>query len=106
MLVVLETPWAGLGAGEKAKTYLRACIRDVLARGEIPWSAHATLSWTSALYDADEEQRAEGLDVKKRMILCADILAIYTDKNITNEMQTAITWARMHGKKVDMRRIY
>jgi len=63
MLTVIESPWAGLGAGEKAKKYLRNCIRDALARNEIPWASHAMLAWTEALYETDVEQRADvGLD--------------------------------------------
>lgn len=106
MLVVIESPWAGLGAGEKAKKYLRACIRDSLARDELPWASHAMLAWTEALYETDDEQRAEGIEVNKRMVLRADLIAVYTDHGISAGMAVAIRYARMHGKKVAERRIY
>jgi hypothetical protein len=106
MLVAIETPWAGLDAGEKAKKYLRNCIRDSLARNEIPWASHAMLAWTDALYETDEEQRLEGINVNKRMILRVDLVAVYSDHGISKGMQQAITWARMNGKRVESRRIY
>jgi hypothetical protein len=106
MLVVIESPWAGLGAGERAKKYLRNCIRDSLARNELPWASHGMLAWTEALYESDPEQRAEGINVNKRMILRADLIAVYLDHGVSKGMQTAITWARMHGKKVESRRLF
>ena len=71
-LVVVESPWAGLDAGDKAKHYLRQCLRDSIARGEIPWASHAMFAWTEALYEGDEEQRAEGMLLNKKMILNFD----------------------------------
>jgi hypothetical protein len=106
MIVVIESPWAGLGAGEKAKKYLRNCIRDSLARNEIPWASHAMLAWTEALYETDTEQRLEGINVNKKMIIRAELIAVYTDHGISKGMQTAITFARMHGKRVESRRLY
>lgn len=105
-LTVIESPWAGLGAGEKAKTYLRACIRDSLARNEIPWASHAMLAWTDALYESDEEQRAEGINVNKLMILKADLVAFYVDKGMSHGMQLAHRWCIMHGKPFVKRTLY
>jgi hypothetical protein len=106
MLVVIESPWAGLGAGEKAKKYLRACIRDALARNEIPWASHAMLAWTEALYETDEEQRSEGINVNKLMILKADLVAFYVDKGMSAGMHLAQRWCVMHGKKFEKRTLY
>jgi hypothetical protein len=106
MLVVIESPWAGLGAGEKAKAYLRACIRDSLSRDEIPWASHAMLAWTRALYEEDEEQRAEGIQVNKRMIVKAELIAIYVDHGISAGMREAEIYSKMHGKTVERRSLY
>jgi hypothetical protein len=106
MLVIIESPWAGLGAGEKAKSYLRNCIRDCLVRSEIPWASHAMLALTEALYEADEEQRAEGLIVAKRMILRADKVAFYVDHGMSRGMTEALAWCKVHGKTRENRRIY
>lgn len=105
-LVVIESPWAGLDAGPQAKHYLKQCIRDSIARGELPWASHAMFAWTEALYEGDEEQRAEGLILNKKMILRADMIAIYTDKGKSAGMKDAETWAKMHGKNVEYRTIY
>lgn len=107
MLVVLESPWAGLDAGPKAEAYLRNCIRDSLAREEIPWASHAMLALTRALYEEDPDQRAEGIETCKRMIqLHAQKVVVYADHGISTGMRAAITWARMHGKPVELRTIY
>lgn len=117
MLVVLESPWAGLGADKAtslakledcpAFTYLRACIRDSLSRGEIPWASHAMLALTRALYEEDPDQRQEGIDVGKAAIKnLAGKVAAYTDHGISPGMKQAILWARMHGKPVEFRKIY
>jgi hypothetical protein len=106
MLTVIESPWAGLGAGEKAKKYLRNCIRDALARNEIPWASHAMLAWTEALYETDVEQRAEGIEVNKLMIMRADCIAFYVDHGMSKGMHQAWIWARMHGKSVEKRTLY
>lgn len=106
-LVVIESPWAGLGAGERAADYLRQCIRDALARGEIPWASHGMLAATRALYEEDEDQRAEGLEVNRSMILHhADLIVFYTDHGMSAGMRMARQWAGMHGKKIEERKIY
>lgn len=107
MLVCIESPWAGLDAGERAIAYLRNCIRDSLSRSEIPWASHAMLAHTRALYEEDEEQRNEGIDVCKRFIKDrADLVVVYCDHGVSRGMKEAIRWARMHGKKVEFRMIY
>jgi hypothetical protein len=106
-LVVIESPWAGLGAGERAAEYLRNCIRDSLARGEIPWASHAMLAATRALYEEDEDQRIEGLEVNKMFILhYASRVAFYTDHGLSPGMAMARRWAGMHGKIIEERKIF
>jgi hypothetical protein len=104
--VVIESPWAGLGGGEKAQRYLRACIRDVLSRNEIPWASHAMLAWTEALYDDDPEQRSEGLEVNKRVIERADLVAFYVDFGMSPGMKLAWKWAKYRQVKAVSRTIY
>lgn len=106
-LVVIESPWAGLGAGERAANYLRQCIRDSLARGEIPWASHAMLAATRALYEEDEDQRHEGLEVNKAFILhYATLVVFYTDHGMSPGMALARRWAGIHGKTTEERTIY
>jgi hypothetical protein len=107
MFVSVETPWRGLGAGEKAQAYLRACIRDALARDELPWASHAMLAWTRALYDEDPDQREEGLKVHKEVIRTkVDKIVFYVDHGMSSGMRNARTWAIMQGKPFEERRIY
>ncbi|HXJ94189.1 MAG TPA: hypothetical protein VMT20_15180 [Terriglobia bacterium] len=105
-VTVIASPWSGLGAGDKAKAYLRACIRDSLARDEIPWASHAMLAWTRALYEEDEEQRAEGILVSKKMIVKCELVAVYVDHGISAGMKEEEIYAKMHGKRVERRSLY
>jgi hypothetical protein len=105
LLVCIESPWAGLDAGEQAKNYLRMCIRDSLAREEIPWASHAMLAWTRALYEEDPEQRAEGLEVAKKMIMKCELVAFYLDKGESEGMREARIAAVSMGKKYTVRYI-
>ena len=77
-----------------------------LARNEIPWASHAMLAWTEALYETDEEQRSEGINVNKLMILKADLVAFYVDKGMSAGMTIAQRWCVMHGKKFEKRTLY
>lgn len=105
-IVVIESPWNGLDGGRKAQVYLRACIRDALSRGEIPWASHAMLAWTDALYEADEEQREEGMLVNKAMISRADLVVFYVDHGMSKGMDRAWTWATYAGRPRERRTIY
>lgn len=106
-LVIIESPWAGLGAGERALSYLRQCLRDSLSRQEIPWASHAMLAHTRALYEEDADQRLEGLEVNREMIRCySSFIALYVDHGISPGMRMAQRWAAMHGKKIVERKIY
>jgi hypothetical protein len=118
MLVVIESPWAGLGADKvesladmercQAFIYLRACIRDSLSRGEIPWASHAMLALTRALYEEDPDQRQEGIDLNKQLIKSEAIklVVLYEDFGISRGMKEALIWSRIHGKPVEFRTIY
>ena len=105
-LICIESPWAGLGGGEKAKKYLRACIRDVLARDEIPWASHVMLAWTDALMDSDLEQREEGIACNKEMALRTDLIVFYIDYGMSPGMLRIKTFAAMRGLKTTTRTIY
>lgn len=106
-LVAIESPWAGLGAGERALEYLRACIRDSLSREELPWASHGLLAHTRALYEEDPDQREEGLETNRQFIRYhCSFVALYVDHGISPGMLMARRWAVMHGKRTEERRIY
>jgi len=94
----------------RAKTYLRACIRDSLALDETPVASHAMLAWTEALWDEEPEQREEGLEVAKHLILKADKIALYVDYGYSRGMKEALYFARTakvegHPIIIEVRRI-
>jgi len=88
-LVIIESPWRGAKNISIAKEYLRACIRDSLFRGEVPWASHAMLCWTEALLDEEVEQREEGIQINFQMIERADLIAFYVDKGLSKGMERA-----------------
>lgn len=106
LLVVVESPWAGLGCGQKAQQYLRNCIRDSLARNELPWASHAMLAWTEALYESDLEQREEGLQVGREMMMKADLVAFYIDHGLSPGMAHAKHYCMLHRRKIEQRTLY
>ena len=105
MIVLIEMPWEVLSPTDR-KTYLRACIRDVLFRGEIPLSPAAMLSWTEALYDKDPDQVHESHKTHKQMIEAVPLVAFYTDHDWSKTMVKADAWANAARKKVVRRKIY
>ena len=107
-LVVIEVPWTGMSkdAATQEIAYLRACLRDSLARNEAPWSMHGMLHQTMALYDDDEDQVAEALLVARNMVIKADAVIFYIDRRMTNAMREMATWATMQGKQTFKRTIY
>ena len=107
ILVAIESPWAGLDAGPRALDYLRQCIRDSLARGEIPWASHAMFAHTRALYEEDPEQRAEGIMTAMHFIRKhAQLVAFYEDHGMSEGMKLAHREAIIHRKPIVRRKIY
>lgn len=104
--IVLESPWAGLQDFPKAKAYLKTCIRDCLWRNEIPWASHAILAWTEALDEFDPDQRYEGIEWNKQMILKAEYTVFYLDHGMTEGMKNAYIWAVLNNKKVLKRKLW
>lgn len=105
-LVQIEMPWIGLGCGEAANKYLKACIRDSLVRDEVPWSSITTCFLSGALYQSDEEQMAESQVLAKEMALRADAVAFYVDRGMSAQMVEVHRWCLMRGKIVEKRTIY
>ena len=56
--VIVESPYSGDTTLHLA--YLRACLRDCLARGESPYASHGLLTQPGVLDDADPHDRTAG----------------------------------------------
>lgn len=85
-LVIIESPYAG--NVERNRRYLLRCIRDCLARGESPYASHLML--TTALVDADVNERDLGIRAGFAWRGVADATVIYTDHGISTGMRYGI----------------
>ncbi|AXQ65198.1 glycosylase [Gordonia phage Schmidt] len=98
-LVVVESPFAG--DQTRNVEYAQDAMRDSLARGEAPLASH--LLYTQVLDDREPEQRRQGIAAGLAWNKHADLIAVYTDRGITQGMQDGIVFASLHGVPVEYR---
>jgi hypothetical protein len=87
--VILESPYAGDVASNEA--YLRACMKDSLARGEAPFAGHGF--YTQVLDDSKPEERKQGIDASFRWAYVAELVAVYCDRGLSAGMAQGIQYA-------------
>jgi hypothetical protein len=84
-------------------TYARACLRDTVRRGEAGFGSH--LLYPQCLDDATPEERKAGIEAGFAWGEVAELVAVYTDRGITEGMQLGIERARKAGQPVEFRSI-
>jgi hypothetical protein len=87
--VILESPYAGDVASNEA--YLRACMKDSLARGEAPFAGHGF--YTQVLDDTKPDERSQGMRASYQWSLCAQLVAVYCDRGLSPGMAEGINFA-------------
>lgn len=97
--VILESPFAG--DRERNARYLRACIRDCLARGEAPFASHRM--YTDALDDDVPEDRELGIHAGFAWRSVAAKTVIYLDLGESRGMTYGIEHAAKLGHTVERR---
>lgn len=100
-LVVIESPYSG-DVGENIK-YARAALLDSLKRGEAPIASH--LLYTQVLDDAVSGERALGIDAGFAWNKHAELVAVYTDRGISDGMTAGILFAADNKIPVEFRSI-
>lgn len=100
-LVIIESPFAG--DLERNRVYLDRCIRDCLARGESPYASHRML--TSALDDAQPEEREAGIKAGFAWRAVAAATVVYGDYGLSRGMNAGIEHAVTIGHAVEWREI-
>ena len=98
-LVVMESPYAG--DIPTNLTYARRCLRDCIARGELPFASH--LLYTQCLNDAELKDRELGISLNLKMIALCDYLAVYVDLGQSVGMLQAVHHAASLGKTIHYR---
>lgn len=105
-LVVLESPYAGVGVAELEinLAYARACMADCLRRGESPYASHLLYTQPGVLDDKDPEQRRLGIEAGFRWreeTRCHTV--VYCDLGLSTGMIRGILHALRLGLTVEMR---
>jgi hypothetical protein len=106
--VVIETPYFTPALKEVARNvrYARACVRDSLLRGEIPFASHLIYTQPGITNDKLPKERKlgimTGMAINKKLNATA---IIYTDLGISGGMKLGIKMAKRHGRKIEYRRL-
>lgn len=99
--VEIESPFSG--DVERNLTYLRACMRDCLLRGEAPIASHALYTQPGVLDDEIPEERKLGMEAGKFWTPCAEAVVVYTDYGISSGMEWGIARAEEMGIPIEFR---
>ena len=104
--VDIETPYASPTSEGLIRNirYARACVRDSLSRGEIPFASHLFYTQPGVLDDTVPAERERGIMAGKTMIetLCA-VTVVYTDLGISKGMEFGMEMARKSGRQIEQR---
>jgi hypothetical protein len=109
-LVVIESPHCGATAEKTRENtrYAVQCMRDSMRRGESPFASH--LLYPQVLVrsdcDADPEERRVGIQCGFDWGAKADLVAVYSDRGISEGMQAGIDRAHAAGQTVVHRSVH
>ena len=103
-LVIIESPFAG-DIEENIK-YARECMRDSLMRREYPFASHLLYTQQGILDDNDKKERQLGINAGFAWGKNADMVAVYTDKGISQGMKMGIAQAKKNGIHIIFRTLY
>jgi hypothetical protein len=104
LFVDIESPYAG-GSDEELRRnllYGRACTRDSLMRGEVPFASHLFYTQPGILDDNIQEERDMGIEAGKELIeaLPGITTVVYEDLGISKGMEYGIERALNNGRNV------
>ena len=105
--VDVETPY-NAGNEEQLRRnllYARACVRDSLMRGEVPFASHLFYTQPGILDDNIPTERDKGIYAGKTLVesLPDIVTVVYTDLGISKGMEFGINRAEINGRKVEYR---
>ena len=108
LLVILESPYAGLGVSSQGDIeanvhYARMAIRDSLLRGEAPFASHLLYTQDGILDDTVEIEREHGINAGLSWGSVAQKTVVYIDKGISRGMKYGIEKAKKEGRPIEFR---
>lgn len=86
--VIIESPYAG--DVDVNLTYLRACLRDSLKRGEAPFASHGLYTQPGVLRDELAHERKLGIEAGFAWRPQAELTAFYIDRGWSPGMLKAL----------------
>ena len=107
MLIDLETPYGSDDPEVRHlnRMFVRACARDCLMRGEIPFASHMLYTQPGVLDDTDPVERELGIKAGKEWTKVAEKTVVYTDRGISRGMKFGIDLAEKLGRPVEYREL-
>jgi len=104
--VDIETPYSApsLKGVVKNIRYARACVRDSVLRGEIPFASHLFYTQTGILDDNSPAERKKGILAGKKLIEKLNAATVvYTDLGLSKGMELGIGIAKKSGRRIEYR---
>jgi hypothetical protein len=103
--VVIESPYGDDDPIEVLmnQVYLRACLRDSLARGEAPFASHGLYALRGVLDDNDPEQRGRGMRAGFAVAELFERRVFYTERGIQDGMIKGAREAHRLGQIIEPR---
>ena len=101
LTVIIESPFAG--NVKKNLSYVRAAMRDCLARNESPYASHALLTQDGVLNDDIPAERQWGIDAGLALGAKLDKTVVYTDLGLSKGMKYGIENAKKANRPIEFR---
>lgn len=102
LLVIIESPFKGKTPQEQDHNlaYARACLKDSIARGEVPLASHLLYTQPGVLDDGIPEERQLGIDLGLELRHVVSLSAVYCDLGISEGMKYGIADAHQCERRV------
>lgn len=103
--VIIESPFKATERYSEQSNiqYARAAMADSLARGEAPFASHLLYTQRGILDDIDPAERLWGIEAGLAWDDAADLVAVYTDRGVSEGMKYGIARHEKAGRKVEYR---
>ncbi|MDE1871235.1 MAG: hypothetical protein KGI06_03280 [Candidatus Micrarchaeota archaeon] len=104
--VDIETPYSARTPKGVIKNirYTRACVRDSILRGEIPFASHIFYTQSGILDDNSPAERQKGIMAGKMMIERLNATTVvYTDLGMSKGMELGIEMAKKSRRRIEYR---
>jgi hypothetical protein len=101
--VDIETPYSAHTPKEVVRNirYTRACMRDSLLKGEIPFASHLLYTQSGILDDNLPDERKKGIMAGKALIeKLKATTVVYTDLGMSKGMELGISIAKRARRKI------